>query len=574
MANPNINQRLNGLEPLSYAGVNAVQPPDFITKSRAPTATDSKNVQLGTIWLDLSGYPLVLPTADDVWMLVALVGNVATWVNFGGAGTVLSVTGGNNITITGTPTINPIVNVSGTTDHSVLLGNALGAISSLVNGTTGQILTAVTGADPVWSSSGGFAQSFPTDSGTATPSAGVLNIKAANATLNAGSSVLFTGSSNNVQLNVTDASGNTLIGKNAGNLTLSGSNNTGLSDVLHALTSGSTNLALGHSSGSVLTTESNNVLINHPGLAGKSGWIITANGAGTRFVTTDMVDNQFVGINSGNTTLSGTNNTVFGAASLGMVTTSSNNEIFGNQIMTTATSGASSNCIFGSTAYNVGVGANNVLFGALSLASATSASTNVCVGNSTGWDSGAGTGLLTGTLNILLGYTSGAAYRGAESGNIIIDNGTGIAVIGESNKTKIAGIRGATTTNNDAVAVLIDSAGQLGTVSSSKRYKENIHDMGSYSDSIRHLRPVVFNYKEHGPTSKSVGLIAEEVADIAPHLVVYKDGDPETVKYHDLVPMLLNEFQKHCQLIGELQAINTDLLNRIRMLEENNFKCH
>lgn len=67
------------------------------------------------------------------------------------SGAVTSVNGGNNITITGTATA-PIVNVSGTTNHSVLLGNATNSINSLANGTTGQVLHAITGAnDPVWS---------------------------------------------------------------------------------------------------------------------------------------------------------------------------------------------------------------------------------------------------------------------------------------------------------------------------------------------------------------------------------------------------------------------------------------
>ena len=65
------------------------------------------------------------------------------------AGTVTSVSGGNNITITGTPTINPTVNVSGTTNHSLLLGNATGSINNLGVATNGQIPIGSTGADPV-----------------------------------------------------------------------------------------------------------------------------------------------------------------------------------------------------------------------------------------------------------------------------------------------------------------------------------------------------------------------------------------------------------------------------------------
>lgn len=66
-----------------------------------------------------------------------------------GEGTVTSVSGGNNITITGVPTVNPTVNVSGTTNHSLLIGNATNSISNLGVATNGQLPIGSTGADPV-----------------------------------------------------------------------------------------------------------------------------------------------------------------------------------------------------------------------------------------------------------------------------------------------------------------------------------------------------------------------------------------------------------------------------------------
>lgn len=579
MANFNINQRLNGLNPLSYAGVNASQPPQFVTKATDPTPNDSKNFYLGTLWLNTA--------TEAVWMLVSLAGNVATWVMItGAAGSILTLTG--NVGAAVGPTLGN-VNV---------IGDGVGVFVGGNPGTSTLTISLIGG--------GVAAQSFPTDSGTATPnSSGVLNIKAQTSTLVCGSSVEFQATTNNVDLLVSDSGNNTIIGKNSGNLTLTSTNTTVLGvgsataltsssnntiigrgsatsltsgsgsntilgqGVATSVVSGSSNLIVGAGSGSNLTgSESNNLLINNAGITGKSAWIIVSNGAGTRFITTDMVDNQFVGINSGNTSLTGTNNTVFGAGSLAAITTSTNNEIFGNQVMTTATSGATGNCIFGGAAYHTGVGSNNVIFGSNSLFSATSASTNVCVGNSTGWDSVSGNGLTTGNLNILIGYTAGNAYRGAESGNIIIDNHTGIAVLGESNVTKIAGIRGVTTNNNNAVAVLIDSAGQLGTTSSSARYKENIKEMGLYSHILYQLNPVIFNYKKHSSEDKSVGLIAEDVYNVAPNLVVLDDeGLPETVKYHDLVPMLLNEL---IALNKRLRANNLridELIKRVEILE-------
>lgn len=67
-----------------------------------------------------------------------------------GSGTVVDVLGGNNITITGMSTVNPTVNVSGTTNHCVQIGNSTGSLTSVANGTTGDVLTAQTGADPIW----------------------------------------------------------------------------------------------------------------------------------------------------------------------------------------------------------------------------------------------------------------------------------------------------------------------------------------------------------------------------------------------------------------------------------------
>jgi len=75
----NLNQRLNGYDPLAYTGTNALQPTDFRTKSTDPTPNDSKNFLLGTWWLNTNTLAL--------WYLAALSGNVATWlrVTLGGA---------------------------------------------------------------------------------------------------------------------------------------------------------------------------------------------------------------------------------------------------------------------------------------------------------------------------------------------------------------------------------------------------------------------------------------------------------------------------------------------------------
>ena len=69
--------------------------------------------------------------------------------------------------------------------------------------------------------------------------------------------------------------------------------------------------------------------------------------------------------------------------------------------------------------------------------------------------------------------------------------------IGGNSQTRafFAGIRGVATGNNDAVNVVIDSDGQLGTVSSSRRFKKEINPMDTASEAILALKPVTFHYK-------------------------------------------------------------------------------
>ncbi|MFZ4478588.1 MAG: tail fiber domain-containing protein [Rhodoferax sp.] len=110
------------------------------------------------------------------------------------------------------------------------------------------------------------------------------------------------------------------------------------------------------------------------------------------------------------------------------------------------------------------------------------------------------------------------------------------------------------------MAVFVNAAGQLGTLTSSRRFKENIEAMGDSSSPIFALRPVTFNYKaEYGGGGLQYGLIAEEVNEVMPEMTIRdKDGQIETVAYQMLTPMLLNEVQKQQRTIEAQQAeINT-----------------
>ncbi|MCM2249503.1 MAG: tail fiber domain-containing protein [Geothrix sp.] len=81
--------------------------------------------------------------------------------------------------------------------------------------------------------------------------------------------------------------------------------------------------------------------------------------------------------------------------------------------------------------------------------------------------------------------------------------------------------------------------------------------MGSSTERLFSLRPVTFRYKVHPDGPVHFGLIAEEVDEVMPELVVRgKDGQTETVAYQELAPMLLNELQKQRR---ELQMLKAEL---------------
>src|SRR5262249_55205453 len=117
--------------------------------------------------------------------------------------------------------------------------------------------------------------------------------------------------------------------------------------------------------------------------------------------------------------------------------------------------------------------------------------------------------------------------------------------------TFIAGIVGTAVSGS---MVLIDSNGQLGVPVSAARYKRDIQGMGQRSQGLYHLRPVTFRYKHDQQRQRQYGLIAEEVATVY-HELVRKgaDGKVESVQYHALIPLLLNEVQ-HQQQKLEVQT--------------------
>jgi len=260
-----------------------------------------------------------------------------------------------------------------------------------------------------------------------------------------------------------------------------------------------------------------------------------------------------VGYNAllGNTT--GSQNTASGAFALEMNTANNNVAVGYNALLSNTTGDENTAAGFQTLTSNTS-GIHNTAVGVDALYSNTTGGHNIGIGENGGF------ALTTGSNNIDIGNFGNAG----EANTIRIGDG------GTQTRAFIAGIRGETTGVPNGVTVLIDSQGQLGTVSSSRRFKTDIRDMGNASSALMRLRPVTFKYKpELDPSgTKQYGLIAEEVEEVLPDLVARdKDGNIETVKYHLLSALLLNELQKqqhaqHAQAdqIRELRTQNQQVV--------------
>ncbi|HEY6340190.1 MAG TPA: tail fiber domain-containing protein [Bryobacteraceae bacterium] len=266
----------------------------------------------------------------------------------------------------------------------------------------------------------------------------------------------------------------------------------------------------------------------------------TAVGQGALFYNTTGSYNTAVGQGALQNNTTGQNNTATGLA-LNSNTTGSDNTANGAAALFRNTTG-SDNAAFGGGALNDNTtGSENTALGSGALNDNTTGTNNIAIG------SGAATGVSPGNSNNI--------HLGSQG--LVSD--FGVIRIGSAFQTSFfaAGVRGVTTGNNDAVPVVIDSNGQLGTVSSSQRLKEDIHEMGDLSRPLLRLRPVTFRYRKpfnDGSRPIQFGLIAEEVAGVFPDLVARSaDGQIETVKYQMLDALLLNELQRQEEEIRALK---------------------
>src|SRR6266550_66165 len=322
-----------------------------------------------------------------------------------------------------------------------------------------------------------------------------------------------TAEGDNALFDLTTGTDNTAIGFQALFSNTAGYFNTAAgSSALSSNTTGFLNTATGEEALGSNTTGNGNTALGVEALVlNRTGYNNTANGG-------------FALVNN----ITGRNNTANGLEALYFNVNGSQNTATGVDAL--FNNNGSQNTANGWEALNSNTTGNgNTANGARALKNNTTGSRNIAL------RTGAGSNLTTGSDNIDIGNPGVAG----ESGQIRIGR------VEMQNATFIAGIRGVTVAKG--VEVVVGFNGQLGTMTSSARFKEAIKPMDKASEAILGLKPVTFRYKkELDPDGiPQFGLLAEQVEKVNSNLVVRdEDGKLSTVRYEAVNAMLLNEFLK------------------------------
>src|SRR6266545_2237748 len=313
----------------------------------------------------------------------------------------------------------------------------------------------------------------------------------------------------------------------------------------------------------------------------------TAEGQNALFSLTTGVWNTTVGAYSLFSDTTGNGNTAIGINDLRNNVTGSFNTAVGLNALYQNT--ADSNSAFGAFALFANAsGIYNTAIGAETLINNTSGSFNTAIGFETlaGNDTGAANTAVgyqallrtTGVNNTAIGNGAGATVR-TGSYNVYLGAGVGGVATDEVGHTFISNINSTVQPPGGSVEYVTINLNTrlLGHASSSRRYKEDILPMANASEAVYRLKPVSYRYRKEIDSKQSAafGLIAEEVAEVNPHLIARNSkGQPESVHYEMVNAMLLNEFLKEHKTVQDLRSTAAKQDATITELQSNAAKQH
>ena len=325
--------------------------------------------------------------------------------------------------------------------------------------------------------------------------------------------------------------------------------------------------------------------------AGLIGTTNTSYGLNSLIENNTGTENAAFGVGALQSNTTGSRNTAFGFESLKTSTTINNNTAFGyrtlmNNIINTNVAfgyGALTNNTTGTI--NVAVGTDalsknttgyfNTATGHEALVNNTTGYENVAIGassmtnNTTGYyNTALGVDALdaniSGARNTALGWNAGKLATGND--NVFVGSNAGSNVTTGSNNIIIgynAAASSATVSNQIRMGNTSITTARIQvawSVTSDKRYKDDIQDSNLGLDFIRQLRPVSYIRKNDENHNREYGLIAQELQETLKNngavdsSIVTEDGNGMlSVRYNDLFAPLVKAVQEQQKEIDELQ---------------------
>ena len=313
--------------------------------------------------------------------------------------------------------------------------------------------------------------------------------------------------------------------------------------------------------GSLNTADGTNALANVTTGAANSafGWFSlfsdadasfnTGVGAGT-LLFNNAGDNTAVGAAALLFNTIGADNTAVGAAALVNNTDGSDNNAVGAFALNANVSGFFNNA-HGHQALTANTNSENNAFGDLAMESNTTGSGNTAIGDD------ALRFNVTGSDNVAVGNEAGTGL-GDDVNNCIAIGAPGDGPFALLDNTCFIGsIFGEPVSDpGSQVPVFVDQFNVVGVFNtSSRKLKHDVKPMDKASETIYQFKPVTFKYNSDWKGTTQYGLIAEEVNEVDPQLVVRgRDGEIMAVHYEQISNMLLNEFLKEHKKVQGLEA--------------------
>jgi len=302
---------------------------------------------------------------------------------------------------------------------------------------------------------------------------------------------------------------------------------------------------IGQNSGSADDlTNNNNVFVGHnSGRRNTSGQRNVGVGYRSVLANTTGSDNIGIGEDALRVNTTGNSNIAIGSNSLDASVTTDSNISIGFNAMTRLTSG-NNNIAFGvSSLTQLTGGANNIAIGNSSLQNNATGSENTVIGRLAGQNA-------TGSRNVFIGYQAGRNELGNDKLYIEPSSSTTPLIWGDFNADSLV-INGSQYVTNNITYV-----GTLTDVSD-RRLKENFDTLNKVMHLVNRLQ--AYSYTMKSTQEKEFGLIAQEVKEVFPEMVITIDQEKGYmgVNYLQLISILI-------QGLKEQQVIIDSQINQLQ----------